>query len=119
MEITIKILIGLVAFVHLYIFFFESFAWESRGPKVFSNYSKEDFSKTKALAFNQGVYNAFLSGGLIWTFFIEDQLWQQNISIFFLSCVIIAGISGAATGSRKIFFVQSLPAIICLILILV
>lgn len=117
METISSIFIGLIAFIHFYIFVFESFFWETRGPKVFTKFSKDLFPKTKALAFNQGVYNLFLSAGLLWTFFIEDILWQQNISIFFLGCVIVAGIVGASI-EKKILLVQTLPALIGLILII-
>jgi putative membrane protein len=76
------------------------------------------FKPTKTLAANQGLYNGFLAAGLIWTFFIKDNLWKANIAVFFLSCIIIAGIFGAITASKKIFFVQALPAIIALIFII-
>lgn len=113
-----NIIIGLVIFIHLYIFIFETFAWESRGPKVFKNFPKELFPQTKAMAANQGLYNLFLALGLIWTFFIQDVIWQTNISLFFLGCIVIAGIVGALTAEKKIFFVQSVPALIGIVLIL-
>lgn len=117
MEIVINILIGLIALMHIYILYFEMFAWESRGPKVFRNFPRDLFPKTKALAANQGLYNGFLAAGLIWTFFIENVEWQQNIALFFLACVAVAGIYGAATADRKILFVQALPALIAIALI--
>lgn len=117
MEIVINVLVGLVAFIHLYIFIFECFLWEVRGPKIFRNFPKDLFPKTKALAFNQGVYNLFLAAGLGWTFLIEDQAWQTNIALFFLGCVVVAGLAGALT-ERKIFFVQSFPALIAIFCIL-
>ena len=117
MEIVIKILIGLIALFHLYILWFEMFAWETRGRKVFKNFPKELFTPTKTMAANQGLYNGFLAAGLIWTFFIEEVTWNSNVSIFFLSCVAIAGIYGAFTADKKIFFIQALPAIFGLILI--
>jgi len=64
------------------------------------------------------LYNGFLAAGLIWTLFISDILWKTNISVFFLSCVAIAGIYGAVTADKKIFFVQALPAIVTLIVVL-
>lgn len=117
METVIKILIGFIAFIHLYILWFEMFAWETRGRKVFKKFPKELFSQTKTMAANQGLYNGFLAAGLIWTFFITNMAWQTNVSIFFLSCVAIAGIYGTFTASKKIFFVQALPAVITLVLI--
>lgn len=117
MTTVINILIGLVSLIHLYIFVFECFLWEVRGPKVFKSFPKELFPKTKALAFNQGIYNLFLAAGLAWTFLIEDLVWKQNIAIFFLGCVFVAGLVGAKT-ERNIFFVQSLPALVTLLLII-
>lgn len=70
------------------------------------------------MAANQGLYNGFLAAGLLWTFFIEHAEWQQNVAIFFLGCVAIAGIYGTVTAERKIFFVQALPALVALALIL-
>lgn len=117
--IIINIILALVALFHLYIMWFEMFAWESRGPKVFRNFPKDLFPKTKAMAANQGLYNGFLAAGLIWSLLIEDPVWRQHIALFFLCCVIIAGIYGAMTADKKIFFVQALPAIIGVVLLLV
>ena len=115
-KILTQILTGLVAFEHLYILWLEMFAWETRGKKVFKGaLPTELFKPTKVLAANQGLYNGFLAAGLIWTFFIHDLLWQRNISVFFLSCISIAGIYGAFTADKKIFFVQALPALIALL----
>lgn len=118
MEIVINIITGLVAFIHCYILWFEMFAWETRGKKVFKNFPKELFSETKSLAANQGLYNGFLAAGLIWSFFIQDDQWSSNVALFFLSCVSVAGIYGTLTADKKIFFVQALPALIGVALIL-
>ncbi len=117
MGLIIKILIGFVAALHLFFLYFEMFAWDTLGRKVFRNFPKDLFEPTKSMAANQGLYNGFLAAGLIWTFFIEDTTWQFYIAIFFLSCVIIAGIYGAFTVSKKIFFVQAMPALLALILL--
>lgn len=114
---AIQILIALVAALHLYFLYFEMFAWTTRGKKVFRQFPEELFEPTKTLAANQGLYNGFLAAGLIWTFFIEDPAWKVNVSVFFLGCVLVAGIYGAFTASRKIFFVQGLPALAALLLI--
>ncbi|MEM6379202.1 MAG: DUF1304 domain-containing protein [Bacteroidota bacterium] len=119
MNLVINILIGLIAFIHVYILIFEMFMWESRGPKVFRNFPKDLFPKTKALAANQGLYNGFLAAGLIWSLLIDDPQWQQNVAMFFLGCVAVAGIYGTLTADRKILFIQALPALIALGLILV
>ncbi len=115
MKIIAEILIGLVAIEHLYILWIEMFAWETAGKNTFKGSLAPDlFKPTKVLAANQGLYNGFLAAGLIWTFFISDELWKTNISIFFLGCITVAGIYGALTASKKIFFVQALPAIIAM-----
>jgi putative membrane protein len=112
------ILTGIVAVEHLYIMWLEMFAWETAGKKAFKgSLPDEMFGPTKTLAANQGLYNGFLAAGLIWSFLIEDQHWKFYVAVFFLSCVIVAGLYGAATASRKIFFVQALPALLALILL--
>ena len=96
---------------------FEMFAWTTKGRKIFKNFPPELFEPTKPLAANQGLYNGFLAAGLLWSFMIQDPVWQTNISIFFLGCVTIAGIYGAFTATKKIFFVQALPALLAIVLI--
>lgn len=118
MDLIIKILIGLVAFLHLYFLWFEMFAWTTRGPKIFSTFPRDLFEPTKSMAANQGLYNGFLSAGLIWTYFIENPEWKSNITLFFLGCVAVAGIYGALTVTKKIFFIQALPALIAIVLLL-
>ena len=115
MAILSSILIAIVALEHLYILWLEMFAWESRGPKVFKGSLKpEMFPPTKVLAANQGLYNGFLAAGLIWSLLISDPVWQVNVALFFLGCVAVAGVYGALTASRRIFFVQALPALLAL-----
>lgn len=118
MDLIIKILIGLIAFIHIYIMWFEMFAWETRGRKVFRQFSKELFPQTKVMAANQGLYNGFLAAGLIWSLLIQNQEWSTNVALFFLGCVAVAGIYGALTASKKIIFVQTVPAAIAIALIL-
>jgi len=118
MEILGKVFVGLVALEHLYILYIEMFAWETLGKKTFKgSLSPELFKPTKTLAANQGLYNGFLSAGLIWSLLIEDHHWSFYVAIFFLSCVIVAGLYGAVTASKKIFYVQALPAIVALVVL--
>jgi putative membrane protein len=118
MGLLALVLTGIVAIEHIYILWLEMFAWESRGRVVFKDSLPQAlFTPTRTLAANQGLYNGFLAAGLAWSIFISDQNWQFNVSVFFLSCVIIAGIYGAITASRKIFLVQALPAIIALLFV--
>jgi putative membrane protein len=113
-----SILIGFIAFIHLYILFVEMFAWETKGKKAFAGVIPENvFQQTKVMAANQGLYNGFLAAGLIWSLCITNPDWKLYVAVFFLCCIIIAGMYGAITASKKIFFIQSLPAIIALILL--
>jgi putative membrane protein len=118
MELISKILIAIVALEHLYILYMEMFAWETLGKRTFRTIPAELFKPTKSLAANQGLYNGFLSAGLIWSLFIADKAWSVNVAAFFLGCVIVAGIYGALSAARRIFFVQALPAIIALMFVL-
>ncbi|MGF7077081.1 DUF1304 domain-containing protein [Mucilaginibacter sp. P25] len=117
MDLIIKVLIGLVAFIHCYILWLEMFAWTTRGPKAF-NKSLQELENSKVLAANQGLYNGFLAAGLIWTFFISDAQWHNYVALFFLSCVAVAGIYGALTVTKKIFYIQAVPAILVIVLIM-
>lgn len=115
MSFLSQIIIGLVAFIHVYIVWLEMFVWTSRAPKVFKSIPKDQFEKTKTMAANQGLYNGFLAAGLIWSLFIGNTDWNCNVAVFFLSCVLVAGIYGAATVSKRILFVQAVPAILGLL----
>lgn len=117
MNLISQIGVGLIACFHLYIMWFEMFSWENRGKKVFRSFPKHLFKETKVMAANQGLYNGFLAAGLIWSLLITSVSWQIYVALFFLGCVTIAGIYGAFSADRKIFFVQGLPAIIVIILI--
>lgn len=106
---------ALVAIEHLYILWLEMFAWETQGKKTFKGSLPDHlFTPTRTLAANQGLYNGFLAAGLIWSLLITDVEWSINVRIFFLGCVAVAGIYGGITASKKIFFVQALPALIAL-----
>jgi putative membrane protein len=116
MHIISKVLIGLVALIHSYILVFEMFLWQSRGPKVFSSFPADLFEPTTVMAANQGLYNGFLAAGLFWALlFIKDAAWKRNVAYFFLSCVAIAGLYGAATASMNIIFVQTVPAVLAML----
>ncbi len=118
MIILAKILVAFVALEHLYILWIEMFAWETVGRKVFRSIPKELFPATKVFAANQGLYNGFLAAGLIWALLISDPEWWKNIAIFFLACVAVAGIYGAISAQKSIFYKQALPAIIALVVVL-
>ncbi|MEM8919413.1 MAG: DUF1304 domain-containing protein [Pseudomonadota bacterium] len=111
------IVVGLIAILHLYIAWFEIFAWTTRGPAVFSSFPVDLFEPTKAMAANQGIYNSFLAAGLIWSLFIRDALWRRNVATCFLLFVAVAGIFGAVTVTPRIAVVQTLPAVVGLVLV--
>ena len=107
--------IALIALEHLLFLWLEMFAWETMGKKAFKGaLSPELFKPTKVLAANQGLYNGFLAAGLIWALLIGDPSWKSNVAAFFLSCILVAGLYGASTASKKILYIQGMPALIAL-----
>ena len=114
MNIVINIIIGVVALLHIGFLTIEMFLWDKPTGRGVFHTTEEFATQSKTLAANQGLYNGFLAAGLIWGLFAGDA-----VKIFFLSCVIVAGIFGAFTVSKRIFYIQALPALIGLILLLV
>lgn len=113
-----NILVALVAALHLYFLVLEMFFWtKPLGLKVFAQ-SLDKAEASKVLASNQGLYNGFLSAGLIWGLLVSSPETGLQFKAFFLSCVVIAGIYGAYSVNKKIFFVQALPALLALLLVL-
>lgn len=116
MTLIANIFVGVVALFHIYFLVLEMFLWDTpRGRKTFG-LTSEFAAASKLLAANQGLYNGFLAAGLIWG--LVSGAGGTSVKIFFLACVIIAGIYGSFSVSRKIFYVQALPAIIALVLVL-
>jgi len=115
MDIVANILVGLVAALHLWFLVLEMFLWtKPLGRKTFGN-SAELAETTKVLAANQGLYNGFLVAGLVWGLVTD----QTDAKVFFLACVVVAGLYGAATVSSRILFVQAVPALLALGAVLV
>ena len=119
MKIVETLLISCIAIAHIYFLILEMFLWTlPKGIKTFGLKTKEFAEKTKVFGANQGLYNGFLAAGLIWSIIESNSFFSFALKVFFLSCVIIAGIYGAySTKKIKLFYVQALPAIIALILI--
>ncbi len=117
MEILSKISIIIVALLHIYFLWLEMFVWTTTGKKVFKTLPEHLFEPTKTLAANQGLYNGFLATGLIWSLFISDEIWSKNIAFFFLGCVLVAALYGWYSVSKRIFFVQGIPAIVGIVLV--
>ena len=116
MNIAANIVIVIVALLHLYFLVLEMFLWDKpAGLRAFGQ-TKEQAAVSKILAANQGLYNGFLAAGLFWGVSMGDAGF--GVKVFFLSCILAAGLFGGATASRKILIVQALPAVIGLILLL-
>lgn len=114
MHFIAQILTALVALLHLYFLALEMFFWDKPlGRRVF-NLTPEFATASKTLAANQGLYNGFLAAGLIWSLTLGGRE-GFHVAIFFLTCVIVAGIYGALTVNRRIFFFQALPALLALV----
>ncbi|WP_020559391.1 DUF1304 domain-containing protein [Thiofilum flexile] len=116
MQILAILAVLFVAAIHVYILVLEMFLWDTpKGRQAFGT-SAEFASASKVLAANQGLYNGFLAAGLIWG--ILRGAAGQELILFCLVCVVVAGIYGAVTASRKILYVQALPGMIALVLAL-
>ncbi len=111
MKTVANVIVALVALIHVYIVYLEMFLWTTpKGQKAFA--ITADFAQqSKALAANQGLYNGFLAAGLIWGLLKGDAAGYE-IKLFFLACVLVAGLYGAATASKKILYIQALPALL-------
>jgi putative membrane protein len=115
MIVIANVLVALVAMLHVYFLILEMFLWtKPLGLKTFGN-SQERADAMAVLAANQGLYNGFLAAGLFWGLFHPQPAVAFQIKVFFLLCVIIAGAYGAYSVSRRILFVQALPAVLALI----
>lgn len=108
MATVANFVVGLVALLHIYFLVLEMFLWDKpAGLKAFGQ-TLEAAKASKVLAANQGLYNGFLAAGLIWGLSLGAA--GTSVKVFFLGCVVVAGVYGAATASRKILFIQALPA---------
>ncbi|MEH2480314.1 putative membrane protein [Nitrobacteraceae bacterium AZCC 2146] len=117
MTIVGNILVALVAALHIYFLVLEMFLWtQPRGLKTFGN-TLQKAQDSAVLAANQGLYNGFLAAGLIWGLLHPSPAFAFQIKAFFLLCVIVAGVYGAVTVSRKILFVQAVPAALALVVL--
>jgi putative membrane protein len=115
MNILAQVIVGLVALLHIYFLVLEMFLWDKpAGMRAFGQ-TPERAAATKVLAANQGLYNGFLAAGLIWGLWLGPEGF--GVKVFFLGCVLVAGLYGAATASRKILYVQALPAAVGLVLV--
>lgn len=107
------LLIAVVAAIHVYILVLEMFLWDTKTGRKAFNLSADFARQTRVLAANQGLYNGFLAAGLLWGLWLGEQ--GVPVVVFFLICVMVAGVFGAVTASRKILYVQALPAVAALV----
>lgn len=119
MEYIATLLVALVAIEHIYILVLEMFLWMKPSTLKTFAVAPEDAATTKAFAANQGLYNGFLAVGLIWGLLHPNTMFGLQIQCFFLSCIIIAALYGAATVKKSIIAIQGLPAILALIAVFV
>ena len=111
MSLLASIVVALVALLHFYFLVLEMFLWDKPlGLKTFK-LTPEKAADSKVLAANQGLYNGFLAAGLIWGL-IKGDAAGYEIKLFFLACVLVAGLYGAATATKKILYIQALPALL-------
>ena len=116
MSTAATILVALVALLHVYFLVLEMFLWtKPAGRRAFGT-TQEQAEQSKVLAMNQGLYNGFLAAGLLWGLMLGSA--GRSVVIFFLACVIAAGVFGAATASRKILWVQALPGAVALVAVM-
>ena len=117
MSILANIVVALIALLHVYILVLEMFLWDKPvGLRAFGQ-TQAAATASKVLAANQGLYNGFLAAGLFWGLLLGNE--GHAIKLFFLGCVLVAGLYGAATANRKILFIQAIPAAIGLALLLI
>ena len=111
MNVVAGVLVGLVAALHLYFLVLEMFLWTTPTGRRTFGLDPEFAERSRALAANQGLYNGFLVAGLVWGLVAD----RTDVQVFFLGCVVVAGVFGAATVNRRILLVQALPAAVALV----
>lgn len=116
MSTAASLAVGLVALLHLWFLVLEMFLWDRPYGRRAFGLTPERAAATKSLAANQGLYNGFLAAGLAWGLLQGPA--GGPVKIFFLACVVVAGLFGAATASRKILWIQALPGAVALALVL-
>lgn len=113
MSVVAKVLIAIVALEHIYFLVLEMFLWTAPRTRAAFGMSAEQAEQSKVLAANQGLYNGFLAAGLIWAL-AAPAAYATQLAIFFLACVLVAGLYGGATANKRIWLLQALPAAIAL-----
>ena len=117
MSTVASVVVALIAALHVYILVLEMFLWDKPAGLRAFRLTPERAAASKVLAANQGLYNGFLAAGLFWSLMLGES--GRSVRFFFLGCVLVAGLFGAATSSRKILFIQAVPAAIAIALTLI
>jgi putative membrane protein len=117
-SVVADVLVGLVALIHVYILVLEMFLWTAPRTRAAFGTTAEFAEASRTLAANQGLYNGFLAAALVWGLIAGDSTGFQ-LTLYGLACVIVAGLYGAATASRRILFVQVLPGALAMVAVLV
>ncbi|TRZ92195.1 MAG: DUF1304 domain-containing protein [Rhodocyclaceae bacterium] len=118
MKILGMVLVLLVALEHIYFLYLEMFLWtRPKGLKTFGN-TAEHAEASKVLAANQGLYNGFLAAGLLWGLIYPNAVAGVHVQMFFLACVVVAGIYGGLTVKMRIMYLQAGPALLGLLALL-
>ena len=108
MFIAVQVVVASIALLHLYILVLEMFLWDKPAGRRAFNLTPEQAASTRVMAANQGLYNGFLAAGLLWGVVLGAD--GRGVKAFFLGCVLVAGVFGGLTASRKIIFIQAVPA---------
>ena len=115
MSIAANVVVAVIALLHLWFLILEMFLWDRPAGRRAFGLTKEFASQSKVLAANQGLYNGFLAAGLCWGLWLGSH--GTDIKVFFLGCVLVAGVFGGLTASRKVLWIQALPALVGLVLV--
>lgn len=115
MPLITDLFVAFIALLHVYILVLEMFLWDKPAGRKAFGHSPEKAKESKVLAANQGLYNGFLAAGLLWGLYLGEAGF--DIKVFFLCCILVAGVYGGFTAKRKILYVQALPATITLALL--
>src|SRR5205085_10192073 len=117
MGLVAKVLIALIALEHIYFLVLEMFLWTKPRTRAAFGMSAEQAEQSKVLAANQGLYNGFLAAGLIWAL-LAPAAYARELALFFLACVLVAGLYGGATANKRIWLLQALPVAVALAAVL-
>jgi putative membrane protein len=117
MSMIAKVLIALVALEHIYFLVLEMFLWTTPRTRATFGMTAEQAEQTKVLAGNQGLYNGFLAAGLAWSL-VAPPAYATALALFFLACVLVAGVYGGLTANKRIWYVQAIPAAVALLAVI-